>query len=1031
MLDTSDLHGPCTHEELACHASLERLRAEYIDLYYLQRHESDVPIEESLEALKELISEGKVRYLGLSGASPEEVRRAHAVHPVSAVQLEWSLWRRDCEDELVPLCRELGIGVVAHAPHGRGFLTGKVKTPEDLAEEDWRQASPGFHDESFNKNMALVKAVTVVADLHGVTPGQLALAWVLGQGEDVVPVPGTRRTRYLEENLSSTAIKLTPDQMRKLSRITDPTNVYGERYDEAVMKAPAAAIPEPTKPVEVVESFQNRWTRPSGLKMGDTLPPGVFPYVTETFEDEPLRLQAMSSLNYIREPEVDHQALSSITKLMAQVFQVPFSGVTLINEHQLTVVSPISREEICRDMGGCLAACEWVLVPSRPSVHVVEDMGLDARYRAHASVVRQPHLRFYAGAPLVGSQGFRYGTLCMCDNRPRHFSAELYNTLINFADLVVRELERGRGGASSAGGTRESADSASLGRPDVLAQDAVAFVDASDPDRWVVKYVNEPWIERLGEGGSAALGAGAWLDAVLQDRFEISACGEANLGEALACTHAGREGANMGIVAPGTISLALTPKGDAASRPPTMAATLRPAASDRLLRSNDIGIPNFIQDLATARRDVEELNGGLADGAAVDGELADDIDGDGTVSTPKINNTTDQHSCDEVLSALWFVVIPAAELGSDGLELSRRLSDQRQGSDLGSSGGAIVPDRLGAALAEARVGHALSHPNVVRTLEYAVSAGGEEPVAWIVQEFCGAGTLYDAVDRGWLRDGFDFFSAPDLAALLHTLREVAAGLAHLHAAGVTHGDLTGANVLLVPRGPGFDQEEDGVRESGPGGGGGDLHHPEDSTPTHPTHEGLDTPQQTLAPDPRAFRAKLADFGMSLPLGRGAVLQEVTTYGTVSHMPPELLEAGRLSHAADVYALGVLLYEMHEGQRAWRGLRAPQVLHRVLALGQELRPAPPRPGNPVHAALVALMSPRPRPREAERALAMLAAAPRCAKLGAGDAGARPCVVGALAALAPPADPAVLAGGWVTPRIMPPEAIADFLVRQEAA
>lgn len=355
----------------------------------------------------------------------------------------------------------------------------------------------------------------------------------------------------------------------------------------------------------------------------------------------------------------------------------------------------------------------------------------------------------------------------------------------------------------------------------------------------------------------------------------------------------------------------------------------------------------------------------------------------------------------------------------------------------------IVPDRLGAALAEARVGHALSHPNVVRTLEYAVSAGGEEPVAWIVQEFCGAGTLYDAVDRGWLRDGFDFFSAPDLAALLHTLREVAAGLAHLHAAGVTHGDLTGANVLLVPRGPGFDQEEDGVRESGPGGGGGDLHHPEDSTPTHPTHEGLDTPQQTLAPDPRAFRAKLADFGMSLPLGRGAVLQEVTTYGTVSHMPPELLEAGRLSHAADVYALGVLLYEMHEGQRAWRGLRAPQVLHRVLALGQELRPAPPRPGNPVHAALVALMSrclsrdPGTRPsaaeaaREAERALAMLAAAPRCAKLGAGDAGARPCVVGALAALAPPADPAVLAGGWVTPRIMPPEAIADFLVRQEAA
>lgn len=276
FLDTSDMYGPFTNEELicraihdrreqviiatkfgiqrssdpmqrsisgrpeyvraACEGSLRRLGVDTIDLYYQHRVDVSVPIEETVGAMAELVKEGKVRYLGLSEAAPATIRRAHTVHPISALQTEYSLWSRDPEDEILPTVRELGIGFVPYSPLGRGFLTGQFKRFEDLAPDDFRRYSPRFMGENFQKNLQLVEKVTELAQAKGVTPGQLALAWVLAQGDDIVPIPGTKRRTYLEENVAVAAVQLTPQELVAIDAVLPPGAASGDRYPETSMR---------------------------------------------------------------------------------------------------------------------------------------------------------------------------------------------------------------------------------------------------------------------------------------------------------------------------------------------------------------------------------------------------------------------------------------------------------------------------------------------------------------------------------------------------------------------------------------------------------------------------------------------------------------------------------------------------------------------------------------------------------------------------------------------------------------------------
>jgi aryl-alcohol dehydrogenase-like predicted oxidoreductase len=276
FLDTADMYGPFTNEELvgraikgrrdqvvlatkfgnvrtadgkslgvngrpeyvhaACDASLRRLGADVIDLYYQHRVDQTVPIEDTVGAMAELVREGKVRYLGLSEAAPHTIRRAHAVHPISALQTEYSLWSRDPEDELLATCRELDIGFVAYSPLGRGFLTGRFKTFDDLPADDYRRNNPRFQGENFQKNLDLVRRIEELAREKTCTPSQLALAWLLAQGEDIVPIPGTKRRAFLEENVGALSVLLSAAELRDLDRIAPKGIAAGPRYAEAGMR---------------------------------------------------------------------------------------------------------------------------------------------------------------------------------------------------------------------------------------------------------------------------------------------------------------------------------------------------------------------------------------------------------------------------------------------------------------------------------------------------------------------------------------------------------------------------------------------------------------------------------------------------------------------------------------------------------------------------------------------------------------------------------------------------------------------------
>jgi aryl-alcohol dehydrogenase-like predicted oxidoreductase len=282
FLDTSDMYGPFTNEELigkaikgrrkeaviatkfgimrsnqpapgggwapitgisgrpeyvrsACDASLQRLGVDHIDLYYQHRVDVNVPIEETVGAMSDLVKAGKVLFIGLSEASTATIRRAHAVHPVTALQSEYSLWTRDPEDEVLPTLRELGIGFVAYSPLGRGFLTGQLKSPDDFDADDYRRNSPRFQGDNFAKNLQLVERIKAIAERKGITPGQLALAWVLAQGEDIVPIPGTKRRKYLEENIAAGAVVISGDESAEIAAALPKGVTAGERYPASMM----------------------------------------------------------------------------------------------------------------------------------------------------------------------------------------------------------------------------------------------------------------------------------------------------------------------------------------------------------------------------------------------------------------------------------------------------------------------------------------------------------------------------------------------------------------------------------------------------------------------------------------------------------------------------------------------------------------------------------------------------------------------------------------------------------------------------
>ncbi|MGC4014847.1 MAG: aldo/keto reductase [Luteolibacter sp.] len=231
------VNGQPDYVRSSCEASLRRLGVETIDLYYQHRVDPNTPIEETVAAMAELVKAGKIRYLGLSEAGSETIRRAHAIHPIAALQTEYSLWTRDPEDDVLATCRELGIGFVAYSPLGRGFLTGQIRRFEDFDTDDYRRHSPRFQGENFQKNLDLVKRIEAIADEKGCTASQLTLAWVLAQGEDIVPIPGTKRRKYLDENIESAEVTLTAEDLQHIEEAFPKDAASGTRYPAAMMAA--------------------------------------------------------------------------------------------------------------------------------------------------------------------------------------------------------------------------------------------------------------------------------------------------------------------------------------------------------------------------------------------------------------------------------------------------------------------------------------------------------------------------------------------------------------------------------------------------------------------------------------------------------------------------------------------------------------------------------------------------------------------------------------------------------------------------
>jgi aryl-alcohol dehydrogenase-like predicted oxidoreductase len=229
------INGRPEYVKSSCDASLKRLGVDYIDLYYQHRIDANTPIEDTVGAMADLVKEGKVRFIGLSEAGPNTIKRAHKIHPLTALQSEYSLWSRDPEDEILTLVKELGIGFVAYSPLGRGFLTGRFKTVDDLEQNDYRRVSPRFQGDNFKKNLKLLDTINEIAKTKGVTPGQLALAWVLAQNNFIVPIPGTTKAKHLDENIAALEIKITEEELSKIDKLLPAGSASGTRYPESMM----------------------------------------------------------------------------------------------------------------------------------------------------------------------------------------------------------------------------------------------------------------------------------------------------------------------------------------------------------------------------------------------------------------------------------------------------------------------------------------------------------------------------------------------------------------------------------------------------------------------------------------------------------------------------------------------------------------------------------------------------------------------------------------------------------------------------
>jgi hypothetical protein len=636
------------------------------------------------------------------------------------------------------------------------------------------------------------------------------------------------------------------------------------------------------------------------------------------FEVEQQRESAVKALGLVDTP-IDDPRFNAITKLMASIFQTPVALITLITEDRVWFKSKVGPFGACVTREG--SWCNYISVPNTPEVLITEDASEDARFAGNPYVAGAPFIKFYAGAPLVGRNGMRYGTLCVVDLKRRAFSAEMYALLINFANLVVQELER------DAASMHEVADEvaalsegqAAIAKAVASSQRAVALLDVRSRE-WPLLYANEAFARE--EGSSDAdhcTQLGFW------DLFEPPAGeGKDKVQEALGAAVA------AGQPARATVTSRRTGQ--------KVTITLRPGSSDQLQPSKAIGIPNWVPS------ELEPQAGCHA------GALPGAIQRDGGDVFEGPAPSTPGGSFPQLASCFWFVSIEGTPPGSAAGHVltaavpsagsaatsapgapttpggtveaappvrtlqafaSKAVPRQLKGLALGPLIGSgsfgrvyrgewhtgVVAVKLidcsftakrqadsaaASALAEAELSKSLDHPSIVKTFDYAMMEEGPGGgTLWMVQQMCNHGTLIEAVDRGWMRKKRSLTASPDMRSLLCTLREIAAGMAFLHSKDVLHCDLTGNNVLL---------------------------------------EAVDATE-----DERCFRARVGDFGLARA-AKGDV--SVGTFGTVSHMSPELMADGLLSKAADVWSFGVICWEMYSGVRAYVGLRMPNIVYLV-------------------------------------------------------------------------------------------------------
>lgn len=661
-----------------------------------------------------------------------------------------------------------------------------------------------------------------------------------------------------------------------------------------------------------------------GSSLGSSL--GAFD--TRSFEIERKRQGAVQALGVVDTP-IDDPRFNAITKLMSSIFQTPVALITLITEDRVWFKSKVGPFGACVSREG--SWCNYISVPNAPEVLITEDASEDARFAANPYVAGAPFIKFYAGAPLVGKNGMRYGTLCIVDLKRRAFSAEMYALLVNFANLVVQELERD---SSSMREVQGEANAVADGQQRIEALMAastasVALVDVRSR-AWPVLYANESFARDEGGSVEDCTAAGLW------DLFDP----------------AGREGKAKAMKRIDSAVVAGTPARITVASKRTgrqVSVVLRPASTDQLSPSKAVGIPNWVPSEkapqmgchAGALPGALEAGGGefegpvgtggsghpqlancfwfvQVEGSAVSSAASSAATSAGSSVAPSVgaprtpgatppgtrSNSIDVGGNKEARLRRSSTELPLHLFSSKPLPAV--LEGLQMGPMIGSGSFGrvyrgqwrdrvvavkIIDCTLGGgkqngtsaaevALHEAELSRNLDHPCIVKTLEYAMLGGAfEGSTLWMVQQMCNHGTLIEAVDRGWLRKKRSLTAPPSLTSVLRTLREVAAGMAYLHSQDVLHCDLTGNNVLL--------EAADG--------------------------------------DERGYRALVSDFGLAR-----VVAGEVTTstFGTCSHMAPELMTEGILGKAADVWSFGVIAWEMYSGVRAYVGFRMPNIIFLV-------------------------------------------------------------------------------------------------------